>query len=1173
MTADRSLRLCRRRGVNLLRLVGAVAGVLGISTGLTGCNNTDAIVLSVRPPAGVVLKQYAVQVQDRESRTIIYTSGVQPVDAVAKGRDLAALPLRIGLKLSRSGQYLIHVRANATGQLAPDGVTPKTRTNEYFFATLTRIGGTTEVDAPLLEVDAMYDRDFDHFPDAVLWRDATPEAKARYTGQEEVLDCIDRDPTPEEPPLPVQAFARDINPLAKPKCGLAFDVACGPVPPACGDSDKDGDPEGTDCDDNDPSRFHGNPRPRNCCECTDRVSCATNHAKRADLSVCQPPRCDSQTDYDCTGVSVACFVDEDCDGFAANDPVPSQRDCDDTNAAVYPGAPKHCDDPSKDWACDGNPRGGCVPCDLDGDGYQRADTTMGCPDKDDSHPGKTDCNDNDRGVFPGSTSYDSATLVIHDLAGQEGGGSVAAALRGLCRNKAPDGTTNQNADCDAANNARQGCPTAACDTDGDGFPKDTPACNATGYPPDCDDNDPQRFPGAPDICGDGIAQNCSSDRPCMIDSDKDGYNSDVDCDDNSAAVHPFAKEACNGRDDDCDGLIDELNPDANGNPLVGTTTDSSNKTHTGILSCTDNDRGQCGDKVTATGAYTGRCVCSGVVPISGQRDGTIPRHACPGTTDSATTAPKCFGTKQPGRQTCVAGTDTDEDCDGRIDAPKGENLSEFGSACGVTQGQCAAGKVSGCDKTSGYINPFSAMKGFNVKPTFDEKRRFLVCDNTAVGPSADVCDGKDNDCNMVVDDCQLAAPGGRPACCGGLPMCLDLNTDMDHCGDCNTICDPTNSNNCAAGTCKCGTNARCAGATPLCRTADTKCVQCLDDAGCVGITGKPHCLNQDTCVECTEDAQCGGGKKCHPTLHACVECVNDGNCATGQCDTTTNKCIACITDTYCAGKNAAAPVCKNAVPKCVECTNATHCTVATRRVCDTNADMCVECLANANCTFDATKPACDTALKVCVPCVANADCKDSTKPVCDVNKCVACAANADCKDSTKPICDANKCVECAANADCKDAAKPVCSANKCVACAANADCLDAAKPVCDANMCVECTANADCKDAAKPVCSANKCVECTANADCKDAAKPQCDTTAKACVACVNDMACAAPTPRCKTSVHMCVECLANADCSGEAVKTKCFTADNLCVECRNDMDCPAMNPVCDPMAHTCGPV
>lgn len=41
-----------------------------------------------------------------------------------------------------------------------------------------------------------------------------------------------------------------------------------------------------------------------------------------------------------------------------------------------------------------------------------------------------------------------------------------------------------------------------------------------------------------------------------VDNDGDGFTADVDCDDGHATINPDAAEACNGVDDDCDGLAD-----------------------------------------------------------------------------------------------------------------------------------------------------------------------------------------------------------------------------------------------------------------------------------------------------------------------------------------------------------------------------------------------------------------------------------------------------------------------------------------------------------------------------------------------------------------------------------------------------------------------------------------
>ncbi len=42
-----------------------------------------------------------------------------------------------------------------------------------------------------------------------------------------------------------------------------------------------------------------------------------------------------------------------------------------------------------------------------------------------------------------------------------------------------------------------------------------------------------------------------------VDSDGDGFFSDVDCDDNDPSVYPGAPEICDGKDNNCDGLVDD----------------------------------------------------------------------------------------------------------------------------------------------------------------------------------------------------------------------------------------------------------------------------------------------------------------------------------------------------------------------------------------------------------------------------------------------------------------------------------------------------------------------------------------------------------------------------------------------------------------------------------------
>jgi hypothetical protein len=134
-------------------------------------------------------------------------------------------------------------------------------------------------------------------------------------------------------------------------------------------------------------------------------------------------------------------------------------------------------------------------------------------------------------------------------------GMAGADARGCVAGMAP---------CDAGMcmEATQSCAMACPDRDHDGHTD--AACGGD----DCDDNDPNRYPGNVEVC-DHHDEDCD---PTTLgpDNDHDGFvstaccNPDAtgmlvcgtDCDDTRMTVHPGAVEACNGVDDDCDGVID-----------------------------------------------------------------------------------------------------------------------------------------------------------------------------------------------------------------------------------------------------------------------------------------------------------------------------------------------------------------------------------------------------------------------------------------------------------------------------------------------------------------------------------------------------------------------------------------------------------------------------------------
>ncbi len=99
------------------------------------------------------------------------------------------------------------------------------------------------------------------------------------------------------------------------------------------------------------------------------------------------------------------------------------------------------------------------------------------------------------------------------------------------------------------------------DSDGDGYSLEGGDCG----PVDCDDTDPDNYPGNSEVC-DGQDNDCdtSVDEGLTFDGDGDGYTSigscggfANDCDDGNAAINPGATEACNAIDDDCNGVVDD----------------------------------------------------------------------------------------------------------------------------------------------------------------------------------------------------------------------------------------------------------------------------------------------------------------------------------------------------------------------------------------------------------------------------------------------------------------------------------------------------------------------------------------------------------------------------------------------------------------------------------------
>ncbi|MCA9673312.1 MAG: putative metal-binding motif-containing protein [Myxococcales bacterium] len=1159
MKAGSTLRWLARH----LSSAGLLVATVVVLASLPRCNQQYALLLTIKSTSYV--ETFDLRVRERGDRTtmgkIVLERTGQPVDRTDITRDISkpGESLTISIEFDKPGNYVVYVLGRAgQGSAGQQYALRDFQIKEVEEASLTLVPLGTDADG-------------DGYP------------ACGTGGNNKFLDCNDNDP--------------DVHPFAQEVCGNGRDddcsAQCGALPAegdaACVDNDGDGVPAPVDCDDNDPCRSPNIVEEPNFCKTSEATfpmlpkACLDKLAREGKSA--KAPFCGDGIDQDCNGQDLACKEDKDCDGTSPPD------DCDDNNKDVNPSAKEKCGD-GIDNNCNGVIDEGCAPCDVDGDGHAAPTAGADCKDDKGQPLPKDDPDDFDSGIFPKVTATTQ---------GKEGG-TLLGALRGFCRDE-PDkngvSVRDVDHDGDGMPASADGCPSKACDQDGDGFMN--ASCNPPASQLDCNDNNPQIFPGAPDVCGDGVAQNCISDTPCDQITDKDGdkYADSVDCDDNNPNIHPWAKEVCDGRDNDCDGLVDEGNPDSTG-ALIPTKNGNNP-----VYLCNDSNDGECGGgnnnctvgqpNCSQNGrALSGTCACSRQVPQTLRNENN--RVKCSGENLAIDASARCFQAKQPENERC---DNRDWDCNGRPDDPTGANpLVDKGKPCGTNVGNCKAGVVTGCDLSRTLPN--ATLVASVLQAQSIEFNPNWVCGPVQGQPDywlpvPEVCNGKDDDCDGTTPNNEIDSDGDQYiACnnCNGTAQYALLNGLLG-CGDCNAnvgavypgateICN-NRDDNCANGTSDDGAG-QCGqgGQPPDCCSTQSACRNLATDAANCGSCG--NVCNTAVADGCTNrQCTCGGGPACGAGL----------NCVNGQCRCIQNgRCNGCCQGNTCVAGTAVSACGRNG-NTCNNCDDSNECTsnqCQSNGTCNNpnltpttqcqggngrclNGACCTTCRSGGNCQPGTTNGACGANLNGgnCGTCSApstcqSASCGSGTCQLTDANEGNACNSGAGtCRQGN--CCQGSNCWN---GSNCvSGTAVTQCGASggSCITCPTGTECQN---PTCNSGTCGltnvsngtpgSCSSgNGTCWGGA--CCSGNNC---WTGSMCQNgqSSNNRCGSAGESCVDCT------ATGRTCSSGSCVCGGCVASGNqCVAGNTVANCGSGGGSCTTCTDPGACQA--PTCD--GTSCG--
>lgn len=335
------------------------------------------------------------------------------------------------------------------------------------------------------------------------------------------------------------------------------------------------------------------------------------------------------------------------------------------------------------------------------------------------------------------------------------------------------------------------------DNDSDGFDN----CGA-----DCDDANPDVFPGAPQVC-DGVNNDCLESRwPSLPDAetdlDGDTYSACTgDCDDAVDTVYPGASDICDGLSNDCDDPAwpaltgPESDDDADTfTECAGDCDDAASTVFPGAAQvCSDGLNNDCEDPAwpSLTGTNEADDDTDGFAECSGDCDDSVSTvfPSAPQLCDRLNNDCNAVDWPTPPTDEIDDDSDTFTECEGDCDDSTNAVYPGAPQVCDGLNNDC----------------------GHPSWPTIDgtnevdiDQDGFRVCDGDCVdsdpevNPGAtEICNDIDDDCDTLIDEDQTGedtdSDGVRNLCdnCPDLANPTQVDTDADglgnSCDNCDTV--------------------------------------------------------------------------------------------------------------------------------------------------------------------------------------------------------------------------------------------------------------------------------------------------------------------------------------------------------------------------------------------------